>query len=67
MIKGFHFGQFIAGIAMFVYAMSLIETSLKNLAGRTFKIFLQKQTQNKLKSIAAGTVVTAVLQSYRLV
>ena len=37
MIKSFHFGQFIAGIAMFVYAMSLIETSLKNLAGRTFK------------------------------
>lgn len=67
MIKGFHFGQFIAGIAMFVYAMSLIETSLKNLAGRTFKKFLQKQTQNKLKSITAGTVVTAVLQSSSIV
>ncbi len=67
MFKGFHFWQFLAGITMFVYAMTLIESSIKNLAGRSFKKYLQKQSKNKLKSVVAGTVVTAFLQSSSVV
>ena len=66
-MKSFHVWQFLAGIAVFVYAMSLIETSLKSLAGRSFKKFLQKHSQSKVKMLAASTVVTALLQSSSVV
>lgn len=66
-MQGFHFWQFIAGIAIFVYAMSLIETSLKNLAGRSFKKFLQKQSKSKFKMLVSSTVVTALLQGSSVV
>ena len=56
-----------AGIAVFVFAMSLVETSLKNVAGRPFKKFLQRQSKSKVKMIAASTVVTAILQSSSVV
>lgn len=66
-MQGFHFWQFIAGIAVFVYAMFLIEISVKNLAGRSFKKFLQKQSKSLVKMLAASTIVTALLQSSSVV
>lgn len=66
-MQGFHFWQFMAGIAVFVYAMSLIESSLRNLAGRSFKKFLQKQSKNKVKMVLSSTIVTAFLQSSSIV
>ncbi len=66
-MKGFDFWQFIAGVAIFVFAMSLIEESLKNISGRSFKIFLQKQSKSRIKMMAASTVVTATLQSSSIV
>ena len=63
----FNFWQFLAGIAVFIYAMSLIESSLRNLAGRPFKKFLQKQSKSKFKMLAASTFVTAILQSSSVV
>jgi phosphate:Na+ symporter len=66
-MQEFNFWQFMAGISVFVFAMSLVESSLKNLAGRSFKKFLQRQSRNKLKMIAASTLVTAVLQSSSVV
>ncbi len=66
-MNGFHPWQFLAGIAGFVYAMRLVESSLRHLAGRPFKKFLQRQAQNKLKTMAAATVTTAVLQSSSIV
>lgn len=59
--------QLFAGVAVFIFAMSLLEDSLKNLAGRPFKKFLQRQTSHKLRAIVAGTFVTAVLQSSSVV
>jgi phosphate:Na+ symporter len=61
-MQGFHFWQFIAGIAIFMYSMTLIETSIKNLAGRSFKKFLQRQSKSKFKMLVSSTVVTALLQ-----
>lgn len=56
-----------AGIGLFLFAMYLIEEALKNLSGRTFKLFLQRVTKNNISSIAGGTIVTAILQSSSMV
>lgn len=59
--------QFLAGLGIFLYAMHLVEDALKELSGRTFKLFLRKHTDNKLEAIASGTVVTGILQSSSVV
>lgn len=59
--------KLMAGVGLFLYAMYLIETAIKNLAGRTFKLFLQRFTKNKIKAIFGGAVVTGLLQSSSLV
>lgn len=64
---GFHFWQFVGGIAVFVFAMSMIESSIKQLAGRSFKKFLQKQSQSKIKMLVSSTFITAILQSSSVV
>lgn len=56
-----------AGIGLFLFAMYLIEESLKNLSGRNFKLFLQKITKNKLGAVSGGAIVTGVLQSSSMV
>jgi phosphate:Na+ symporter len=57
----------LAGIAIFVLGMSFIEETMRSLAGRKFKLFLKKQTSNKVKAIGAGTIVTGLLQSSSVV
>jgi phosphate:Na+ symporter len=59
--------KLLAGIGMFLFAMYLIEESLKNLSGRNFKLFLQRITKNNLGAVAGGAIVTAVLQSSSMV
>lgn len=56
-----------AGIGLFLFAMYLIEEALKNLSGRTFKLFLQRITKNNIGAITGGAIVTAVLQSSSMV
>jgi phosphate:Na+ symporter len=56
-----------AGIGLFLFAMYLIEESLKNLSGRNFKLFLQRITKNRFGAIAGGAIVTGVLQSSSMV
>lgn len=56
-----------AGIGLFLFAMYLIEDSLKNLSGRNFKLFLQHITQNRLGAVAGGAIVTGILQSSSMV
>lgn len=62
-----HLGEFIAGLGIFLFAMFLLEDSLKNLAGRSFKLFLKKHTSNKFEAIGSGAIVTGVLQSSSVV
>src|SRR6185503_20086219 len=59
--------KMLAGIAIFLIGINFLESSLQDLAGRKFKLFLKKQTENKLKAIGGGAIVTAVLQSSSLV
>lgn len=57
----------LAGIAIFLMGMNFLESSLKKLAGRSFKLFLKKQTTNKVKAIFGSAIVTGVLQSSSIV
>lgn len=56
-----------AGIGLFLFAMYLLEESLKNLSGRNFKLFLQRTTKNRIGAVTGGAVVTGVLQSSSMV
>ncbi|HMQ06799.1 MAG TPA: Na/Pi symporter [Saprospiraceae bacterium] len=57
----------LAGLGLFLFGMYMLEEALKKLAGRSFKIFLRKQTKNRIKAILSGTLVTAILQSSSMV
>ncbi len=57
----------LAGVAFFLLAMSFMEDALRLLAGRKFKIFLKQQTNNRLKAIGGGAIVTGLLQSSSIV
>ncbi len=59
--------KMLTGVVMFLLGASFLEEGLKLLAGRRFKLFLRKQTSNKLKAIGGGAIVTAVLQSSSVV
>lgn len=58
---------FLGGTALFIFAMNLVEESIRNIAGRSFKKLLHKLTSNKTKSLLGGTLVTALLQSSSVV
>ncbi len=66
-MENFDFLHFTAGLALFIFGMMRVELSLKEMAGRPFKKFLQQQTKNPIKAVLAGTTVTAVLQSSSVV
>ncbi|EAY31530.1 Na/Pi cotransporter family protein [Microscilla marina] len=61
------FWKFLAGLGIFLIGLFFLEEALKNLAGSSFKKLLRKHTQNPLKAIITGTLVTAVLQSSSVV
>lgn len=67
MMSSFDFWKVLAGVAIFMLGMMMLEEALQQLAGRPFKLFLRKHTTHKLKAIGAGAVVTAVLQSSSIV
>ncbi|EIA07507.1 Na/Pi cotransporter family protein [Flavobacterium frigoris] len=62
-----HILRLLAGIGLFLFAIFLLEDSLKNLSGRNFKLFLQKITKNKVGAAAGGAIVTGILQSSSMV
>lgn len=59
--------KLLAGVGLFLFAMYLLEDSLKHLSGRRFKIFLQRATKNRFGAVTGGAVVTGVLQSSSMV
>jgi phosphate:Na+ symporter len=66
-MESFDIWKILAGIAIFLLGMNMLEEALQQVAGRPFKLFLRKHTQHKLKAIGAGAVVTALLQSSSIV
>jgi phosphate:Na+ symporter len=63
----FNIFKLCGGIGLFLFAMYLLEESLKNLSGRNFKLFLQNSAKNRLGAVAGGAIVTGVLQSSSVV
>lgn len=59
--------KMLTGIVIFLLGASFLEDSVRSLAGRSFKLFLKKQTSNKIKAIGGGAIVTGVLQSSSVV
>jgi phosphate:Na+ symporter len=59
--------ELLAGVVIFIIGMHWLEDALKRIAGRPFKLFLKKQTSNKVKGILGGALVTALLQSSSVV
>lgn len=62
-----HILKLIAGIGLFLFAMYLLEESIKNLSGRSFKRFLQRITKNRISAATGGAIVTGILQSSSMV
>ena len=53
----------ICGLALFLYGMDVMGSTLKKSAGRQLKTILGKLTSNKLKGFLLGLGVTAIIQS----
>ena len=59
--------EFLAGLGLFLYGMTLLEKVLKNLSGRSFKLFLAKYTQRLPYAITGGALITGLVQSSSVV
>jgi phosphate:Na+ symporter len=57
----------LAGIGLFVFAVKLMEESIRAMAGRTFKLYLQKATANPWSALLISTFLTGVLQGSSVV
>lgn len=55
--------KLLAGLGIFTFGMFLMEESIRNLAGRSFKGFIRNSTKGRIRSVASGTLVTGILQS----
>lgn len=51
------------GLGMFLYGMSLMGSGLKSVAGGKLQSILEKLSNNTLKGVLLGAVVTAIIQS----
>ena len=59
--------KFLAGLGFFLYGMSQLETVLKNVSGRSLKLFLKRNTQSLFKAIFGGAIITGIVQSSSVV
>lgn len=66
-MEGIKIWVLLAGLALFMFGMRMLEESLRNLAGRSFKKFLRKYTENRVEAVASGMLVTMLIQSSSMV
>lgn len=59
----FNFLHLIGGLSLFLFGMTLLGDSLRTVSGGRFEQLLRKFTATKLKGVALGAGVTAVVQS----
>ena len=55
--------QVVAGLAFFLYGMSVMSSSLEKMAGGSLELTLKKVTSNKLLSFLLGALITVAIQS----
>ncbi len=66
MLENFGFENFIGvigGLAVFMLGLDMMSSNLSKAAGNTFKLILEKATDNRAIGVLVGTLVTAVIQS----
>jgi phosphate:Na+ symporter len=63
----FDLWQLLAGTALFMLGMRMLEDATKKLSGRNFKLFLRRHTAHKFRAMLSGAAVTALLQSSSIV
>ncbi|MGE0713600.1 MAG: Na/Pi cotransporter family protein [Planctomycetota bacterium] len=56
-------GTILGGVGLFLLGMVLLTDGLKALAGDSLRTFLARFTGGRLSAVAAGTAVTAIVQS----
>jgi len=59
--------ELLAGIGLFLFAMHFLETSLRELSGRKFKLFLQRVAARPLNAVVGSALITGILQSSSMV
>ena len=59
----FNLLTFIGGLAMFLFGMSYMGTSLEKIGGGKFESVLEKMTNNRFKGVLLGAGITAIIQS----
>lgn len=59
----FDYWKFLAGLGIFLFGMQLLENAIKEISGKAFRRFVRDYTSTRIKAIANGVVVTALLQS----
>ncbi|SDT93218.1 Na/Pi cotransporter family protein [Desulfobacula phenolica] len=59
----FDYWKLLAGLGIFLFGMQVLESSVKDLSGKAFRRIIRDYTNTRLKAIANGTLVTALLQS----
>lgn len=61
-----HFGLgsgLIGGLALFLFGMDIMTRALRQVAGASMKSILARMTGNRFTGLAAGAIVTAIIQS----
>jgi len=53
----------LGGLALFLYGMHLLSTSLESMSGGVLERTLERSTSNRYKAVLLGAAVTAVIQS----
>lgn len=53
----------LGGLSLFLYGMQMMSESLEDMAGERLEHILKKLTDQKIKAILVGTVVTCLIQS----
>ena len=59
----FNFLAMMGGLAMFLFGMSHMGDALERLSSGKLESMLEKLTSNKIKAVALGAAVTAIIQS----
>ncbi|MEX2368751.1 MAG: Na/Pi symporter, partial [Balneolaceae bacterium] len=62
LFESIDFWKFLAGLGIFLFAVYLLEDSMKHLAGRTLKTWIRNSAGARWKGILTGTLGTAVMQ-----
>ncbi len=63
MANQFDYWELLAGLSLFLFAMSQLEAGLQAFAGKSLARFLKEQTSSRFNALLGGLVGTALLQS----